>query len=1159
MALTPEEELELAELNKAAGVSTVSASGLTPEEEEELRQLNAAAGVPTVAPKKEPEKGDLDESEIQDIADASGVSVDWIKEKIPYLAGFTGGYTKEQGMFEQLPQRALGEIGKQVLLGIPQKAYILAQDDKEQKALDMTRELIQAKRTTAQQVAEFGTGLILPGGVIAKGAKTAIGKVAGAAATGATYGVTGASTGKEVEGGIVGGTIGAALGGAVVAVPAAIKGFKNLTGKTQEEAAQFAKLNEVEAKAEKIIQDNSADIQERAKIFSTPESVTKMQSTYRNTVKQLKEVQDSYLKERPIGKQKEDAEALIKKLSDTIDSQEKTIQEAREFAGHLEGSRKALPEKEAFTVLRDATRREAEFVEKEYANFRKIKAFEEVQQSTLAARIPKERSFITRFKEMVYDGTIMARGIDRVVAGSDMTTVLDKMARNKRLFDTQVAAKLQKSIDLKKVVDDTGIDNDTAYKILDTVDVLQKGGKEQVLKMGLNETQADALIAYRNSFAELLSEAEKLGLKIDARNAYVPHLRVSTPETIRRIMKQAEAAGIDAEDARNTPGIDKLISEYSSLYRKYLTTDPLLRFEVKNGKKVPLEKPKGLDEFVKNNEAFVNTIRALEYIRGEKIDDAFSLGVALRGSQSPQLLNRLAQTEAKRAMQRTMDMPDFIREKNLSKLYLNWATDTFKHVYFREGLGELKVIRDLAVASNNRSAADYVERLRQDLTGLRDGTGLEWTRRATQKFQLTMKMLADKAPQNSYKQSLYETLGETPEMFGIIAAQVYPNFLGFSAKAVLANLTSPLTMALPELGGAYGMRKLLAAGLRGANATRAGRTIRIKDEMANYLNSKKYGGRTDYKAGDEVRFSGMDALSMVAKNDGYMGPQYSSELFRVVEGGIKDNAYYNMGMNAIEKYNTVAMYAFEKSETAIRTLMSDVADSVAIDLVKGNKSAQKFLGKMDRAYQIKVQKALQAGKNEEVTSLVKDYLIGRTLFNYDRISMSEFGRSMGPLFSVFSKWPSTIAADVMDKFDEKGIKKGGKEVFVKYMAPLAFLYMMDKMADGLDVSPEKSDLAYRLIGKEGFTAMAPINSINPLLEGTMVKPPVIEAMAGGIMALSKADPEALWKWANKTGQAFIPGSGMLRFLIEDLPVWMGEDRVEGPFAEKVYKRVTGER
>jgi hypothetical protein len=1146
--LSPEEEEELRRLEAMKPAQT----GLTAAEEEELRQLEAMAPSVAAGPaQKKPEAGDLDESEIREIADTRGVSVEYLKERIPYLAGVTGGYTKEQGALSQVPQRAIAEVGKQVLLGIPQKAYILAQDEKEQAALDDIRELIDAKRTLGQKAAEFGLSFALPGGVIAKGAKTAIGKVAAAAATGATYGATSSRTGEELPAAAMGAAVGGTLGGAIVGVPVAYKGIKNLLSKESvDDAARLAKMADIEAKAEESLKTNQEEISNKAKFFSDPKQIENIIPANEATRTQLRDIKMAAAREKPRGAQKESADALIEQLGKRVESQERAITEAREFAAYIQGGSQALPRAGAMKVLQEAGKREAGFLEKEYNSFRKVKAFEEAQQKTLAARIPKEKNFISRFKELIYDGTVVARGIDREVAGSDMTTVLDKMARNKRLFDTQTAAKLQRSTELKEALTKTGVDNDLAYRVLDTVDLLKKGGREAAIKAGMNEAQADATIAFRKAFEDIRIEADKLGLKIEARDAYVPHLRVSTPETIRRINKEAKRAGLDFEDTRNTPGIDDLIKKYSK-YSQYLNS----------GFKEKLKKPEGLDDFVSNNEAFVNTARALEYVSGEKITNAFDLGVALRQSQSPQLLNRLAITEARRAMQRTQDMPDFIREKNLAKLYLDWSSDTFKHIYFREGLGELKVVRDLAVAANNRSAADYVERLRQDLTGLRHGTGLEWTRQTTQKFQLTMKTLADKSPENSYKKQIYETLGESPEIFSIIASQVYPNFLGLSAKAIIANLTSPFTMAVPELGGAYGTKKLLTAGIQSANYMRAGRKVSISQELASYLNSKKYAGKTDYVAGQNVVFNGMDALTMSAKNAGYMGPQYSSELFRAVEGGIKDSAVYNMGMSTVEKWNTFAMYAFEKSETAIRSMMSDVADGVAIDLLRGNKDAMKFIGKMDRAYQIKIQKAMAAGpeSSKEVTSLIKDYLVGRTLFNYDRISMSEFGRSMGPLFSVFSKWPTTIAADVIDKLEEKGVMKGGRDVLIKYMAPLAFLTMMDKMADGLDVSPEKSDLAYRLIGKEGFSGMAPINSINPLLEGTMVKPPVVEALAGGIMALVKADPEALWKWANKTGQAFLPGSGMLRFMVEDLPVWAGEDRVEGPFAEKIYKRVTGER
>ena len=147
----------------------------------------------------------------------------------------------------------------------------------------------------------------------------------------------------------------------------------------------------------------------------------------------------------------------------------------------------------------------------------------------------------------------------------------------------------------------------------------------------------------------------------------------------------------------------------------------------------------------------------------------------------------------------------------------------------------------------------------------------------------------------------------------------------------------------------------------------------------------------------------------------------------------------------------------------------------------------------------------------------------------------------------------------MDHLEEKGALGGSGAIMKKYLGPMMFLMMLDKMAEEMELSPEKSDVSYRLLGKEGFSGMAPIRSINPFLEGKMVRPPVIDALATGLIATSSADPKAIWKWANDTAGTFVPGAGMVRFLTDDIPVFLGEDRIKGPMAERVYKRVTGDR
>lgn len=1094
------------------------------------------------APQKKPvEEGDIEEDELQDIADATGVTTDYLKKNLPALSGFTGGYMKGEGILEAAPERLAGEIGRQVFLGVPQKAYILAQDEKEQRALDMLRNLVNEKQTTAQKVAEIGTGLLLPGGVIGAGAKTIAGKLAAGAVTGATYGAAATETGKEAEAAAYGAALGGAFGGVIAGAG------KLISKQTEKNAIKYAEDADIVKRAEKELKKEEKQIRNRIAMFADVKQINKI----------LPDLESLRQARAALPKKKTEADiARLELLTKQIRAKEAELQDARKFVGFLNKKEGAASVRDTIKTLKDMTNKEPQFLVREYRNYRLVEAMADAIGDSVAARLPKQSSWLTRMKNSLVDGTIVARWIDRRLAGSDVAVAMDKAAITKRKYDLTMAAKIVEAKGLKDKIKASGVDETKLYRVLDTVDVLGEGGLQKAITAGLNEQEAKLAVELRTSFETIRKEAAELGLKVDEIKAYVPHVRVSTAETIRRINKEAQKAGIDIDNPRATEGIQDLIAEYSQKqsgqkvsYRDYLSS----------GFKEKLEKPKGLDEFVAKNEAFVNTIRAAEYLSGKRVNNALDLGVALRTFQNPTVLNRIAATEAERSLRRTLDMPDFIREKNIAKLYQDWNANTFRHIYFRDIISALNKNRAFAVKQNDKESARYIDNLMKDLTGLREDTGLEYTRRSLQRFQVGMKKLADAAPEGSFRQSVYETLGDSPELFSMIASQVYPNFLGLSARAVITNMTSPFTMGVPELGGAYGMQKIIGAGLRGVNSMRAGREMTLTPEYAKYLNINKYKGRTDYAAGERLLVKGPGSLTMASKNAGHMGPQYSSELFRAVEGGIKEKALYDLPVRALEKWNNFSMYMFEKSETVIRTLMSDVGESVALDLIAGKGAAVKVLNKMDKAYRRNVTKALEAGDSKEVVKLMQSYLVSRTLFNYDRVSMNEFGRSMGPLFSVFSKWPSTIAGDIIDRFEEKGAMKGGGEVLVRYGGPLAFLMMLDQMVDTLDVSPEKSDVAYRLIGQSGFKGMAPLNSVVPLLEGRIIKPPVIDAMAGGIMALVDADPEALWKWANRTGQTFIPGSGFLRFAAEDVPVFLGEDRVEGPFAERIYKRVTGER
>lgn len=134
---------------------------------------------------------------------------------------------------------AAGALQSGIAMGIPGKLYRMAQKEDTEKALDEVQRLVEDRKSVLQKGAEFGVGMLVPGGAAVKGASAAA-KIGKGAATGAAYGAGagfGASeAGGEVSGATTGAVLGAPLGAVAPAVGAAIQKAGRLAKEGGEEA-----------------------------------------------------------------------------------------------------------------------------------------------------------------------------------------------------------------------------------------------------------------------------------------------------------------------------------------------------------------------------------------------------------------------------------------------------------------------------------------------------------------------------------------------------------------------------------------------------------------------------------------------------------------------------------------------------------------------------------------------------------------------------------------------------------------------------------------------------------------------------------------------------------------------------------------------------------
>jgi len=293
-------------------------------------------------------------------------------------------------------------------------------------------------------------------------------------------------------------------------------------------------------------------------------------------------------------------------------------------------------------------------------------------------------------------------------------------------------------------------------------------------------------------------------------------------------------------------------------------------------------------------------------------------------------------------------------------------------------------------------------------------------------------------------------------------------------------------------------------------------------------------------------------IQLLLDSQGLLGRQWDKASQEIMRSGIEQGVVGSVPKQMLEKFNEASMALYERAERMNRLTTSYLGEAVARDLMQPGSSAgaEEFLEGMQDSYRRAITRAREAGNAEAVQKLVTDYLIGKTIFNYSRSSMSAFGRYMGPIFSVFSKWPTAIAGDIVDTLQRQGWADGALDVGARYMAPLAALLAVENIF----FSEEKENPIYKtLVGSKGLPGWAPIGAIASVLDGSLMQPPLVSVFAEGLSSAAKGDPEGFVKWADNAVRTYGPGMGLLRFLTTDLQALSGERPAERNLPAQIEK------
>lgn len=467
------------------------------------------------------------------------------------------------------------------------------------------------------------------------------------------------------------------------------------------------------------------------------------------------------------------------------------------------------------------------------------------------------------------------------------------------------------------------------------------------------------------------------------------------------------------------------------------------------------------------------------------------------------------ETSARSANERAGGIPNWMLETDVMKALDKYTRNTLRHLYLRRPMDQLRIAAQNIRNAGGSYEANYLERLLQDQLGIRKSTAAEAQLQTGVAFMNAMDRIADENPKLAPAAKAAKAV---PAIMQNMVRGLFANVLGYRTRPLFMHGTQTLTKLMPELGvtpyGSY-------AALRGV-------------------------------VGAALDFKGMYAEAERLGNVTVGGHMDKSQ---ALARGIQRSLAYKVPANTLGAINNIGMIPFEKMIQANRAVAVSTAKVMAHDLVNGSAGASKALSNFPRN--------IQAAVHGVATELEKSDILGRylnavTQYNYDRMNMSEFGRTMGPLFSAFSTWPTNTLGDIVYEFRNKGVIGGAMRNTEKYVAPFAMLYAVDFAIRHHNRGGEMSDRQKALMGGGGLTSTAPIGSLGAFLKGEAITPPVINAITETVvhplMEATKHPDRAqqtFMKGFSNSLNSFAPAAGLVHFVTDDLVTYITGHRPEG--------------
>lgn len=512
----------------------------------------------------------------------------------------------------------------------------------------------------------------------------------------------------------------------------------------------------------------------------------------------------------------------------------------------------------------------------------------------------------------------------------------------------------------------------------------------------------------------------------------------------------------------------------------------------------------------------------------QQLEDVANFYSKSEGQQSPQemsnTLKELTQgrgkfntydTQAKAALQRSGgEIPDLIRDKNISRLMNSWTNDVSKHMYLRRSVDRMNRMADTIEKAGGKYEASYIRNNIQDMLGVREGTAPEATRWMKTELNRKMDFLIDRVGPNSPVAAPLKMIKGIPLTMDWLSSQLYNNAFFMNIKNATQHGLAAYTSLAPYLSGPYGYEVV---------------TRSLPEAVMN-----------------------MRSNMTIAAERGYI-PSALSRNLEVAFTDSFENSVARGGQKVVNAVNKVGLMPLHLAIDGTRGLSVVVGKTMAADLAARTPRAMAALRNFSPSLR---QEIIANLDNPEVSSrLISDNLNSSALMHYNKMSMSAMGRVLGPALTAFTRLPTQLWGEALYDLRANGAVTGAWKTAQRLMGPYAVLWGANKLMHNAMGTTEPSDREKLVVGSKGLESLTPVAHLQHVLpqfmggEGGIAKPPVIglgESLMSPLKAKDKEDMMSkIDRAADEAYRVYGPQSGLDRFLLQTVPTVITGHAPEG--------------